>query len=553
MQIDEGLNLGDLSGAVERRWPVAAAVAGAVFLASIVIAAILPDQYETYTTVLVEPQTISQELVEAQMQGTELNQRLHLMSMQILSRPRLSRIIDDLRLYPEESKQMTREEVIEFMRSQIRVEPVLPELETILATQFDVTRRDVQINTFRLLFRHEDAKTAAAVANRLANDFIEEHIRERVQNTTDTSEFIESELARLAVQIQDVEARIAQVKSENPGRLPDDIEANQRLYERAIESLRLAERQLAEAESDEAFYRQQAAITPEHGQQRYDPTDPRRRADSLELLLAEYLSKGYTEKHPDVIALKQQLAEVQKIDESNKVATEEGGEAVSAIQQTAEAERRRAALRAESARGEIARLRSQADEVQQRLAETPRVAERIDALQRDHEHLFKSFQEYSNKRLEAAVAANAERRQKGEKLRILESAVAPPEPTSPDRLLIVVVGLLLGLVLGAGSGVLLEAADSSFHGARQLQAALRLPVLGQIPAILMESDKVAQRRRRVLATVATAGVVSVTLLGAAAGYWMVNGGGAEPPAAAAPASPAQPAVPPGAPPAEPLQ
>ena len=48
MQIDEGLNLGDLSGAVERRWPIAAAIAGAVFLASIVVAAVLPDQFDEY-------------------------------------------------------------------------------------------------------------------------------------------------------------------------------------------------------------------------------------------------------------------------------------------------------------------------------------------------------------------------------------------------------------------------------------------------------------------------------------------------------------------------
>lgn len=537
MNIDEGLNLGDLSGAVERRWPVAAAVAGAVFLVSIVIAAVLPDQYETYTTILVEPQTISPELVEAQMQGTDLNQRLHLMSMQILSRPRLSRIIDDLRLYPEESKEMTREEVIELMRSQIRVEPVLPELETVLATQFDITRRDVQINTFRLLFRHDDPKLAAAVANRLANDFIEEHIRERVQVSTDTSEFIEAELARLAVQIQDVEARIAQVKAENPGRLPEDLEANQRLYERTIESLRLAQRQASEAESDEAFYRQQATISPEHNT-RYDPTDPGRRVDALQLQLAEFMSRGYTEKHPDVVAIKQQLEEVKRIELSDHKTTEEG-ETIAPSQQSAEAERRRAALRAASARAEMERLQRQADEVQQRLAETPRVAERLTALQRDYEHLFKSFQDYSAKRLEAGVAANAERRQKGEKLRILESAVAPPAPTSPDRLLIVVVGLLLGIVIGGGSGVLLEATDSSFHTARPLQAALRIPVLAQIPAILMESDKLAQRRRRVIAGVATAGIVTVTLLGAAAGYWVVNVRGGDTAApAAAPAAPA---------------
>jgi polysaccharide chain length determinant protein (PEP-CTERM system associated) len=543
MNIDEGLNLGDVSGAVERRWPVAATVAGAVFLASIVLAAVLPDLYETYTTILVEPQTISPELVEAQMQGTNLNERLHLMSMQILSRPRLSRIIDDLRLYPKESKEMTREEVIELMRSQISVEPVLPELEAVLATQLDITRRDVQINTFRLLFRHDDAKLAAAVANRLANDFIEEHIRERVQVSTDTSEFIEAELARLAVQIQDVEGRIAQVKGENPGRLPEDLEANQRLYERTIESLRLAQRQASEAESDEAFYRQQATISPEHTE-RYDPTDPRRRVDALELQLAEFMSKGYTEKHPDVVALKQQLEEVKKI-ESGEGTTTEDGEATSPTQQSAEAERRRAALRAASARGEMERLQKQADDVQQRLAETPRVAERLTALQRDYEHLFKSFQDYSAKRLEAGVAANAERRQKGEKLRILESAVAPPEPTSPDRLLIVVVGLLLGIVVGGGVGVLLEATDSSFHTARPLQAALRLPVLAQIPAILMESDRLAQRRRRVIVSAATAGIVTVTLLGAAAGYWAVNvrAGGASAPEAAAPAAPPAAATP----------
>jgi polysaccharide chain length determinant protein (PEP-CTERM system associated) len=521
MNLEEGLNFGDLSGAVERRWPVAAAVAGAVFLTSIVVAAVLADQYETYTTILVEPQTISPELVEAQMQGTDLNQRLHLMSMQILSRPRLSRIIDDLHLYPEESKEMTREEVIELMRSEIRVEPVLPELEAVLATELDITRRDVQINTFRLLFRHEDAKLAAAVANRLANDFIEEHIRERVQVSTDTSEFIEAELARLAVQIQDVEARIAEVKGQNPGRLPEDLEANQRLYERTIESLRIAQRQAAEAESDEAFFRQQVTISPEHAE-RYDPTDPRRRADALELMLAEYLSKGFTEKHPDVVSLRQQLEEVKKI-ELGGAAAGGGGQAISPSQQSAEAERRRAALRAASARAEIERLQTQADEVQQRLADTPRVAERLTALQRDYEHLFKSFQDYSAKRLEAGVAANAERRQKGEKLRILESAVPPPEPTSPDRLLIVVVGILLGIVVGGGAGVLLEATDTSFHGTRQLQSALRMPVLAQIPAIIMESDKLAQRRRRLIVTAATAGIVTITLVGAVAGYWLVNG------------------------------
>jgi polysaccharide chain length determinant protein (PEP-CTERM system associated) len=519
MNVDEGLNLGDLRGLVERRWPATAIVAGVVFLAGIVIAAVLPNQYTTYTTILVEPQTISADLIEAQMGGTDLNERLHLMTMQILSRPRLSRIIDDLGLYEVESEEMTREEVIELMRSRIEVVPVLPELEEELQS----TRREIVINTFRLSFRHESPQLAAAVANRLANDFIEEHIRERVQISTDTSEFIEAELARLAVQIQDVEARIAQVKNENPGRLPEDMTANQRVYERTIENLRHAQYRLAEAQSDEGFYRQQAAISPDYGAR--DSADPKRRLELMELELNTMLSRGYTEKHPDVIAKHFEIEELRE--KLSKVEAEEAAEErpVSAAQQASEAERRRAALRIEAAREELSRLQAQADEVQQRLADTPRVAERLGALERDYEHLFRSFQEYSNKRLDASVAANAERRQKGEKLRVLESAVAPPDPTSPNRPLIVLMGALLGMALGGATGVLLEASDGSFHGGRALQGAFQLPVLAQIPSITLESDRVALRRRRAIATVATAGIVGVVLVGAVAGYWMVNRGG----------------------------
>ena len=71
--------------------------------------------------------------------------------------------------------------------------------------------------------------------------------------------------------------------------------------------------------------------------------------------------------------------------------------------------------------------------------------------------------------------------------------------------------------------MLLEALDSSFHGARQLQTALRLPVLASIPGIVLESDRAAMRRRRIRNAVAAAAVTFVVLVGAVAGNWAVNG------------------------------
>jgi hypothetical protein len=151
------------------------------------------------------------------------------------------------------------------------------------------------------------------------------------------------------------------------------------------------------------------------------------------------------------------------------------------------------------------------------------VAEQLAALEREHQHLFQSFQEFSAKRLEAGVAANMERRQKGEQFRILESAFPPPHPTAPNRLVIAVVGLMLGIAMGGGIAVLLEALDSSFHEARQLQTALRLPVLASIPGIVLESDRAAMRRRRIRNAVAAVAVTCLVLASAVAGNWFVNG------------------------------
>jgi polysaccharide chain length determinant protein (PEP-CTERM system associated) len=538
MNPEPGLQIRDLAGVLRRRQGTIAVVAGAIFLVSIVTAALLPNRYEAWTTLLVEPQTISKGLIDSTVEESELEGRLHLMTMQILSRGRLSRVITDLELYPEESKEMTREEVISLMRSHIRVEPVLPELEVTDRRR----QHDFEINTFRLHFRSESANTAAAVANRLANDFIDEHLKERVQVSGDTSEFIGAELERLSTRIGEVEARIAEVKDASPGRLPDDVDSNHRLLERSVDLIRNVQRDLAIAESDEAFYKQQVLAGGDSLTDHPNQMTPARKLELLELALAEYRGRGFTEKHPDMVATEQEIEEVKAKIESGAAEGEETG--LSPAQQNARAEQQRASLRAASARQEIERVTAQIAQIQEHLTATPRVAEQLAALEREYEHLFQNYQDFSNKRLEAGVAANMERRQKGEQFRILESAFAPPEPFSPNRIAIIAVGLLLGIGLGAGVAVLLEALDSSFHGVHQLQAALRLPVLVSIPGIVLESDRLAMRRRRIRNAVAAAAVTCVVLAGAIAGNWAVNGvpgfvqtliAGEEPAAPAAPA------------------
>jgi polysaccharide chain length determinant protein (PEP-CTERM system associated) len=514
MTEDQGLRLGDLRGMVRRRWPVAVTLAGAMALLAILVAAVLPNVYEASATLLVEPQSISKKLIESGVAESDLNNRLHLMTMQILSRPRLSKIIDDLKLYPEESEKMTREEVIELMRKHISVEPVLPELETAARRN---SNREIEINTFRLNFSSESAETAAAVANRLANDFIDEHIKERVQISGDTSEFIEAELQRLAGRIREVEAQTAQIKNDNPGRLPEDVVANQRLIEHAVESLRQAQRDYSAAQSDEAFYRQ-ASLQAGVSLPRIDDADPSRRVEMLELKLGEYRSRGFTDKHPDILSTQLEIDQLRQ-----RLETEEEDQTPRSVpQQQAEAEMRRAQARAAAATEDIRRLAAQIDEYNARLVATPRVEEQLAGLSREYEGLLKNMENYGAKRLEASTAANMERRQKGEQFRVLDSAIPPPQPTSPKRLVIILVGFILGIAFGGGVAVLLESADTSFHGARDLQSKLRIPVLAEIPEILLDSDRAANRRRHFRTAFAASLVVFLVLVGSGGGYFFVN-------------------------------
>ena len=513
MQLEDGLQLSDILSILRRRLPLIGAIAGAVFLIAIVIAAVLPNRYDAWTTLLVEPQTISERLIEAGVAESDLNSRLHLMTMQILSRSRLSRIIDEFELYPEESEEMTRQDVISLMRSHVRVEPVLPELVA------DGPRnQDIEINTFRIFFRSDDSRTAANVANRLANNFIEEHIRDRVQVSSDTSEFIEAELQRLAEQIRQVEGRIAAVKNENVGSLPEDFAANQSLLERTLADLRYAQRDLSIAESDEAFYRQQALSGAGDGVAGYGRADsPADRLQRLELALGEYRSRGLTDKHPDVIAAQEEIEIVRAgIDEESD---DEGDK----VQNIATNESERAAIRAAAARQDLARLNDLVTDLEQRLGRTPAVAEQLTALEREHEHLAASYQDYSQKRLEAAVQANMERRQKGEQFRILETAFEPTDPASPNRILILLIGLFLGIAVGGGVAIVLEALDDTVRGAREAQGSLGVPVLASIPAVRLQSDIAAERRRRFFAAALAAGIAGVTLFGAGVGYVAVNG------------------------------
>ncbi len=513
----------DFIGTLKRRAYIASVIAGVITLFVYWVAMALPNQYTASAVLLVEPQTVNGKLIEPGASGIDLNERLNLMTAQILSRTRLSKIIEELQLYEKESKSMTRQEIVDEMRSKISVRPVIPELTRGLRAR----DKPIEINTFEVFFSASSAVTAAQVAQTLANDFIQNHIAARVESTQASLEFIAAEESRLSTRIREIDSKLAEIKEENASSLPENLAATQRTMERDLSEMRYAQRQLDVARSDLSFWEHQFRTAQALGQSLngQDSLSPARRIQGLELQLKELVARGFTERHPDMISLKAELASNRRGVNEARAAKEENEDLAlqSFGEQNADAERQRSKLHVASLEQEVERISLHLDELRAHVVATPRVAEKMEAFERQRVQLASSLKGFSSLRLQAAVQADLERRQLGERFRILESAIPPLEISSPNRGLILILGLLFGLTIGVVVGLVAEGTDPSFHQERDLQSSVGIPVLAVIPSISFDEDLDRQRRSRSMRAMAMVGVTAFSLFGGFGTYVFVNG------------------------------
>ena len=119
----------------------------------------------------------------------------------------------------------------------------------------------------------------------------------------------------------------------------------------------------------------------------------------------------------------------------------------------------------------------------QRLEETPKIEQGYMALQRDYQNAHAKYQEVMNKLLEARISEGMEQHQKGEKFTLVDPASFPEEPIKPNKKMIVLAGLFLGL----GSGLVFmlgrENLDTSIKSAEELAGLTKTMPLGIIANI----------------------------------------------------------------------
>jgi uncharacterized protein involved in exopolysaccharide biosynthesis len=319
------------------------------------------------------------------------------------------------------------------------------------------------------------------------------------------------------------------------GELPEQLDANLRILERLQtqisekeESLRSEKSRLTVIESQIRANRniltESSGAVSEEGDEL-----------SLDLLKAQLttLKSNYTDRHPDVIKLKAKIADLEskynsgELNSSVETQSVDSGDPAMQLASNAVSDlmRQRMETQAEieNLASNIAQISSQIKSYQDRVEKTPQREQELISLKRDYENIQESYTSLLNRKLEAEIAVNMEKKQKGEQFRIVEHAVLPHKPVSPDMRKLFLFSVAAGLGIGAGLIFLLDFLNPSLKQPKDYESELGLAVLATIPKLLSSKDKFLRRLNRGLTAVSLAFAAALT-----AGFGLLILKGVEP-------------------------
>jgi hypothetical protein len=246
--------------------------------------------------------------------------------------------------------------------------------------------------------------------------------------------------------------------------------------------------------------------------------DLQRQLKSLQTQLTSARQK-YSEDHPDVVKLQRSISNLE-----TRIQEEVGKESVNATTEAKldesadnpayiQIKTQREASIAERAAlvGKKEELKAQVAAYENRLTSGPSVEREYNTLLRDLESTQIKYRELRQKKLEAEVSENLETERKGERFTLIDPPLTPEKPSTPNRVLILIFGLLLSLLGPLGVVVLKEKLDTSVRSRFDLQALLNVAPLAVLPWFQTEADRLAavQKRNKVMVAYASGFVVIV--------------------------------------------
>jgi polysaccharide chain length determinant protein (PEP-CTERM system associated) len=477
------ITLSDVKRILRGYWWVALITTTICAGAGIALAQLLPKRYTSETVILVEQPTVPTEYVKPII-TEDLNRRLASMQEQILSRTRLQPIIEKFSLYPKDQDGVYTDEVIARLRAAVKITPMEPMAGT----------DNRQLPGFEVAVESRSPELAQEVCSEIMSMFLEQNTQEREQQASRTTSFLTKQLDEAKTKLDEQDARLAQFKRQYLGSLPEEEQTNLSLLTGLNSQLEANTQALSRAHQDLAFNESllsQQETNWRAAQTGQNPETADLQLNALRDQLANLLSH-YTPKHPDVVKVQNQIAELEKrrAAEPQPESTEE-----TLPQRPAPTSPQVQQLRAKVRQDQImiadftkhqTLIEAQIHALQDRVQASPVVEQQLKELTRSYQSALDFYNELLKKRQNSAMAADLEHQQESEQFRVLDPPSLPDKASFPNKPLFAGGGLAAGLGLSLGLLYLIAFSDTSLHTERDVEKCLKLPVMVSIPTLEMD-------------------------------------------------------------------
>ena len=138
----------------------------------------------------------------------------------------------------------------------------------------------------------------------------------------------------------------------------------------------------------------------------------------------------------------------------------------------------------------------------------------IDALVAEQEALQRNLDVASTKLAAAQLGEKLEKDQQSEKLEVIEQPTIPQEPIKPNRPKVAGLGLILGLMAGAGLAFVAELMDKGIRRSSDIFAVVDSQLIVSIPYIVTVAEERRRKRRIAFLTLVSVTVLIGLLIGA---------------------------------------
>lgn len=437
-----------------------------VMTGAVVASYLLPKKYEAKSTVFIEKSVIS-ELVKGIAITPSIEDKVKVLTYAITSRTLLVKVIEELDLNVKKSSDAQLEELLGGIRNNL-----------------DVKVKDKE-GLFIISYKDKDSRVARDFVNTLVRRYIEENTSSKREDSYGAGKFLTEQLKSFREKLDKAEAEENRFKREkgalvgmDPGALQKEInDAQQR-----IDDIRIKRAQL------ETLLGNLKKTSPLQS-----------KLVSLQGRLEE-LESQYTDKYPEVIRIKEDIETVKaqirgnaKVGGHDNLETDKVVAEIKALKQAED-----------NLRGTITTNRNLQRSI-------PAVRAQLEALEREKTSQKDLYDKLSARQGQSEVSQQMEVQDKSSTFRIVDPAVMPIKPVSPNRVRIILMGIIGGIAAGFGLLMLMDFLDGSVKSVDALRG-LGITVLAVIPRI-QEPVVQLQQRKRDLKLYGFAGLYFCLILG----------------------------------------